>query len=92
MFWLTIVATIALGALAVAVGAGIRGVREERDLRHAVALLSLARPFKRPDSWHPDRTGDNKHPSRGAKRAAGGEGHDGRRGLVPRVVLHLGRP
>ena len=63
MFWLTIVATIALGALAVAVGAGIRGVREEETSDMLWRSLSLARPFKRPDSWHPDRTGDNKHPS-----------------------------
>ena len=48
MFWLTIVATIALGALAVAVGAGIQGVREEETSDMLWRSLSLARPFKRP--------------------------------------------
>ena len=70
MSWLTIVATIALGATAVAVGASARAAR--RGMAEEIEGARIARRLAwynyrtnewRPDSWHPDRTGDNKHPS-----------------------------
>ena len=59
-----VVLVIVLLGIAAAVHCAIQAEREEVAGERIALSLGLARPFKRPDSWHPDRrgdrTGDNK--------------------------------
>ena len=39
---------------------GIQAEREEATGEMIARASGLAQPFNRPDSWHPDRRGDNR--------------------------------
>jgi hypothetical protein len=51
---------MAVIGLAVAAYAGIQAEREETTGEMIARASGLAQPFNRPDSWHPDRRGDNR--------------------------------
>ena len=55
-----IVLVIVLLGAAVAVHCAIQAEREEATGGMIARASGLAQPFNRPDSWHPDRRGNNK--------------------------------
>ena len=55
-----IVLVIVLLGIAAVAYSGIQAEREEVAGERIALSLGLAKPFKGPDSWHPDRRGDNR--------------------------------